>query len=161
MIVVNADLLDGVSAQAAGSAGQRKNLNFHTSSSDLLQRMLNAVEPGTYVCPHKHEDPDKREVFVILRGRVLVVEFNAEGELTGHTILDPDAGNYAVEIAPRVYHALYSLAPGSVVYEVKDGPYSPHDDKHFATWAPREGAPECKDYLDNLLLKIQYLDKNQ
>lgn len=158
MIVINNTCLDEVTRQAREGSRLRKNLNFHVESSDPLQRMLNAIEPGTYVCPHKHEDPDKREVFVILRGRVLVVEFSTTGDVVNYTILDPEDGVYAVEIAPRVFHAMYSLVTGSVVYEIKDGPYSPLNDKHFASWAPREGQPGCQVYLSQLLQKIQQLN---
>ena len=49
-------------------------LRFH-EFDEHVQRMLNAVEPGSYVRPHRHVNPVKPEAFVVLRGSVLVVRF--------------------------------------------------------------------------------------
>lgn len=154
MIVVDTVQLNQLSNQALQSKRLRKNFNFHTEASDVLQRMLNAIEPGTYVQPHKHESPDKREVFIVLRGRVLVVEFTSQGDIASHVVLDHSTGHFAVEFAPGIYHAMYSLQTGTVVYELKDGPYSPADDKHFASWAPREGDAGCSEYLSTLFQRL-------
>ena len=146
--------LNELTEKARNSERLRMNYNFHRQLSDILQRMLNAMEPETYVQPHKHEDPDKREAFIILRGKILTVQFDSEGNITDHIILDRDAGYFGVEIEPGVYHTLISLEPGSVVYEVKDGPYNPIDDKNFAGWAPKEGTPGCREYIQKVLKQL-------
>ncbi|MBN1118922.1 MAG: WbuC family cupin fold metalloprotein [Bacteroidales bacterium] len=147
---INKPLLDSVSEQAKKTERLRMNYNFHEELSDKLQRLLNAVEPGTYVQPHKHENPDKREIFTVLKGKILVITFNDSGKITEHIVLDPLAGNYGVEIAAGVWHTLLSLESGTVVFEVKDGPYSPIDDKNFAQWAPAEGDNGCQEYIIKL-----------
>ena len=154
MIKINNLLLDSVSAAAKESARRRKNYNFHKESNDLLQRMLNAMEPDTYVQPHKHENPDKREAFVILRGKALIIEFDDQGNITDHVLLYPTEGQFGVEIAPKVYHTIISLAPDTVVYEIKDGPYEVAVDKGFASWAPKENSPEAPVYLKSLVNKV-------
>ena len=116
---------------------------------------MNAIEPYSYIQPHKHEDPDKREVFTVLRGRLLVVEFDNHGEIAGHMIVDPKQGSFGAEIAERIYHAIYALEPGTIVYEVKDGPYSPIDDKNFASWAPKEGATETTEYIQDIFRRLR------
>lgn len=151
MKIINTKLLDDVVSQAKLSSRKRKNYNFHETLDDRLQRMLNAIEPGTYVQPHKHENPDKAEAFLILKGKALVVEFDVQGEITAQTIISPANGVYGCEIAPTTWHCIVSLETGTVVYEVKDGPYSPINDKNFASWAPKEGDPECETYLLQLL----------
>ncbi|MCA1745626.1 MAG: WbuC family cupin fold metalloprotein, partial [Bacteroidales bacterium] len=60
MILINSRLLDALSLEAKEHPRKRKNHNFHTSLADPINRMLNAVEPESYVRPHKHEKPDKR-----------------------------------------------------------------------------------------------------
>jgi len=129
------------------------NYNFHEHYSDTLQRMLNAMEPLSYIQPHKHENPDKREVFFSLRGRILVIEFDESGNITDHTLLDPLSGNFGAEIPERTFHTIIALDPGSVAYEIKDGPFSPINDKNFASWAPIEGTLQTEEYLRNLLAK--------
>lgn len=154
MIHITQQLLNAVTAEAEKSTRLRKNYNFHKELSDSLQRLLNAMEPGTYVQPHKHENPDKREVFIILSGRVLVVEFNDQGQIIDHVILDRDKGNYGVEIAHGQWHSLISLERGTIVYEIKDGPYRKIDDKNFADWAPAEGDPHADAFNQNILNQL-------
>ena len=154
MIRIDKTLLDSVSSEARSVPRRRKNYNFHKEYSDTLQRLLNAMESMSYIQPHKHEEPDKREAFIALRGRILVVEFDAKGEITDHVILDPLNGVYGAEIPGQTFHTIVSLENGSVAYELKDGPYSPIDDKNFASWAPPEGSPSASSYLKNLLKQL-------
>lgn len=154
MIRIDRQLVCSVTDEAKRSQRLRKNYNFHTDYADPVNRMLNAFEPGTYVRPHKHESPDKCEVFLVLHGRALAVQFNDRGEIVEHAILDNDSGIYGVEFAPRVWHTIVSLAEGTVLYEIKPGPYAPLDDKNFASWAPRDGSQETNSYLNSILLKL-------
>ena len=149
--IVSPELLNEVSQKAMNSPRRRLNHNFHDDLADSINRMLNAFEPGTYIQPHKHENPDKREVFIVLRGSLVVVFFDNSGTPTDFVLLDRDKGNYAVEIPVGAWHSLFSLESGSVVYEVKDGPYLPMNDKNFAEWAPKEGDPNCEEYLVRLI----------
>lgn len=147
---IDQSLLDRVSGEAVSSPRKRKNYNFHKEYSDPLQRMLNAIEPWSYIQPHKHEDPDKAEAFVVLRGKLLVIEFGENGEIRDHALLDPLKGEYGAEIPPRTFHTIVALEPGTMVFEIKHGPYSPIDDKNFAPWAPAEGEAGAMDYLHGI-----------
>jgi cupin fold WbuC family metalloprotein len=155
MIKIDTFLLNQVSGEAKASPRRRKNYNFHKEYSDTLQRLLNAMDPLSYIQPHKHENPDKREIFFALRGRIAVIEFDALGNITEHILLDPLKGIYGAEIPERTFHTIIALEPGSVAYEFKDGPYNPVDDKNFAPWAPKEGEPGVQDYLEGIIKKIQ------
>lgn len=144
-------LVNQLTEKAKQVERKRTNFNFHETASDTLHRMLNAIEPYSYVCPHKHENPNKREAFIILSGRLLVIEFDLEGNIIDHILLDTDKGSFGVEIPPATYHTIIALTSNTVVYEVKDGPYEVSNDKGFAPWAPMEGEPNAKDYLLELL----------
>ncbi len=150
LICISEKEIADLKAQAKHSPRKRKNYNFHKIAGDPLQRMMHAMNPGTYVQPHKHENPDKREAFIVLEGKVAVVEFNDMGKIISYVILGHYTGNYIVEIPERTWHMLIALEENSVVYEVKDGPYSPIDDKNFAGWAPKEGEDSCTDYLESV-----------
>ena len=154
MIEINDLLFDRVAGAAKSSPRKRKNHNFHSDASDPLQRMIHAMEPGTYVQPHKHVEPDKREVFLIFRGKVAAVEYTDTGEVNQWTLLDASKGIYGVEMTPRAWHSLIALESGSIIYEVKDGPWDPRDDKHFATWAPREDEPGTSEFIQKILQSI-------
>lgn len=150
---IDKETIDNLSIEAQESVRLRKNYNYHQALSDPINRMLNAVEPHSYVQPHKHENPDKREVFLLLRGKMLVVFFEDDGEISDFTVLDKGE-NFGVEIPPSTWHTIIALEKGTVVYEVKDGPYVQANDKNFAIWAPKEGDSNCDAYLKNILAKL-------
>lgn len=154
MIKIDRSLVNATTQKALEAKRRRMNYNFHKKPDDLLQRMLNAMEPGTYIRPHKHENPGKREAFVLIRGRIAFIEFDQNGKVIDHFVMDAEQGNYGLEIAPRCYHTLISLEPGSVVYEIKDGPYNPDTDKNFAPWAPEEGSVHAGKYLEGLIEEL-------
>jgi cupin fold WbuC family metalloprotein len=153
MITINNTLLNEQTSKAQVSSRLRTNYNFHQDYADPMNRMLNCLEPGTYTRPHKHENPDKREIFLILRGKLAVLEYDETGNILECVVLNPLAGNYGVEIPAGTWHSVISLEAGTVVYEFKDGPYMPINDKNFAAWSPAEEEPECADFLKELTRK--------
>ena len=157
--IISNKTLDELSQKAAEAPRLRMNLNHHDDLADPINRMLNAFEPGTYVQPHKHENPDKREVFLILKGSMVVVFFDDLGNANEFVLLNRENGNYAVEISPGVWHTIIALEKGTVVYEVKDGPYFPMNDKNFALWAPKENEDGCGEYLKMLINQYYSLQK--
>ncbi len=157
MIHITNQLTDTLASEASKSERKRKNYNFHQDASERIHRMIHATNPETYVQPHKHENPDKLETFIILKGRVLVIEFSEKGEIIDHLILDSSIGNYGVEIHAKTWHTLLTLEKDSLVYELKDGPWNASDDKNFAEWAPAEGDLNCMNYNKSLLSKLKLL----
>lgn len=154
MIKIDSELLTNLIPIAENSPRKRINYNFHKESNDPIQRLLNVMEPDTYIRPHKHEKPDKREVFIVIKGSFIVIEFDNDGNIMDNIILRRDDGVYATEIASRRYHTIISLEKGSVVYEFKDGPYDPANDKDFAPWAPDEKSGDGQEWNRRLLEKI-------
>lgn len=124
MKIINEELLNEVSQQAKESPRLRMNYNFHEDLSDKCQRLLNALEPGT-VMPIHHHKVD--EMFVILRGCVRVTIHNDKGEVIQSVELSPRKGNYAVNIKAGEWHSVESLEAGTMIIEVKEGPYIPHE----------------------------------
>lgn len=149
---VDRQLLDDLSRKARASQRQRMNHNLH-QYEDRVQRMLNALEPHTYVRPHRHLDPPKFETFVILRGKTAVLIFNDAGTLENCIVLSP-SGTCAVDIPPGYWHSLVALESGTVVMEAKDGPYVASTDKDFAGWAPRENSREAAAWLEEMKVLI-------
>jgi cupin fold WbuC family metalloprotein len=146
VIKITDKLMNMLSSRAKASVTKRCNYNFHNSNSDHIQRFLNVAEPDTYVRPHKHENPDKIEIFLILKGSVLVVEFNDDGKITDHIILDSEKGNNGVEISPKTWHSFIVL---------KEGPYIMETDKIFAEWAPEEGTKEAQKFNEKILSNLK------
>ena len=142
--------LDTLSRSAAESPRLRKNLNFHDRNEHPANRLLNAMEPASYIRPHRHHDPNKDETFVTLRGAFGVVLFDEQGNVSDTAWIAAQGDLIGAHIPAGRYHSLVSLEPGSVFFEVKAGPYEPMTDKEFAPWAPAEGAPEAPAYLERM-----------
>ena len=129
--------LAGLSGKALESPRRRANLNVHPELADPVQRMFNAMEPDTYVRPHRHARDNGWELMMVIAGRFGILLFDDTGRVTDRFDLAEDAVR-AVEIPPHAWHAVVSLEPGTVMFEVKQGPYAPLADKDFALWAPAE-----------------------
>ncbi len=134
------DVVGNLQEAARSRERLRLNLNVHPRLDDPVQRLFNAMEPGTYVRPHRHA-PDRWELFLILRGRAAVLEMDDHGTVTGRCDLAPAGASVAVEIPGGSWHTVVALDGGTLLFEVKPGPYAPLTDKDFAPWAPPEGAP--------------------
>jgi cupin fold WbuC family metalloprotein len=132
-----------LSGEAAQSERLRKNLNIHCVLDDPIQRLFNALEPGTYARPHRHSRDNGWELMVVVRGAFAVLRFDEQGRVAARVELRAGDGNCAVEIPAHTWHTVVSLACGTVMFEIKHGPYSPVEDKDFAAWAPREGSAEA------------------
>ena len=139
MKIINEALLNETTGRAKQSPRLRMNYNFHEHLDDPVNRLLNALEPGTYLRPHRHLNPKKDEIFLLLRGRIAVFLFDNKGEITQTQILDPKEGVYGAEIKAGTWHGLLVLESGSIIYEIKEGPFAPLAPENFAPWSP---APE-------------------
>ena len=120
-------LLDKLTEQAKASPRLRMNLDLRNSAEDLSQRMLNAIEPGSPLPIHRHQKSS--ETVVCLRGR-LVEEFYDELERTCTESIElcPNGPSVAVNIPAGQWHTVRALESGTVIMEVKDGPYEPIQD---------------------------------
>ena len=148
MKVVTLELLHQLSAAAQDSPRLRKNHNLHSADHSRCHRLLNAIEPASYIRPHRHLDPEKDEGFILMSGALGVITFGNDGKVAETVLLSPATGNRAVDISYATFHTAVSLKPGTVFYECKAGPYLPLRDEEKASWAPQEGSPETKAYLE-------------
>lgn len=145
--LITQDTLNNISIEAAQSPRLRKNLNFHQHNAAQCQRLLNALEPNTYVQPHRHLDPEKEETMIVLRGRFGLLIFDALGNITDKIILSPTDNALGITIPVGTFHSMIALESGSVFFEAKAGPYVPISTEEKAVWAPNEGELKCKEFL--------------
>ena len=141
--LIDCNLLDEVSAEAVASPRLRKNRNFHPSDDSVSHRLLNAVEPGSYVQPHRHSAADKDETIIVLRGRFGVLLFDDSGAITTQLLLQACGPVQGIDIPHGTWHTALALEPGSLFFEAKAGPYQPLAETEKATWAPGEQEVEA------------------
>jgi len=136
VIILGSDDLAALSREAASRPRLRFNRNIH-QMSDSVHRLLNAVEPGTYIRPHRHLTPPKDETIVVLSGAVGILVFDDAGNVIEKAILAPH-GRMVADLPAGIWHTLISLTSGTVFFETKKGPYVPPRLQDLAAWAPAE-----------------------
>lgn len=155
-------LLNEVCAEAAISPRRRKNRNFHPTDDHPAHRLLNAMQPDSYIAPHRHLDPDKDETLVVLRGLLGLIVFNDAGGVVQTVKVGAAAlcvpGNplrgqataSGVDIPHGTWHTAVALEPDTVFLEAKSGPYLAFTEAEKAPWAPAENTVEARVYLASL-----------
>ncbi|MCI1785945.1 MAG: WbuC family cupin fold metalloprotein [Bacteroidales bacterium] len=123
MIAIDKSVLDALVEQAKQSPRKRMNLDLRDSEDDSSQRMLNALEPGTEIPVHRHNETS--ETVVVIQGLVEEVLFDDAGRETARYHLEPGSNLSAVNVPIGRYHTCVSLRSGSVIMEFKNGKYDP------------------------------------
>lgn len=132
------------------SSRKRIILPIHRRQDAEVQRLINFMQPGTYIRPHKHSLPHATETIVMLKGAIRFFTFDDGGNITTDRILHSTPVPGLLDIEPNIWHSFLVKEPDTVLFECKIGPYNAETDKTFAEWAPEEGVPEAENYLKEL-----------
>lgn len=130
-------LLDKLTEQAKVSERLRMNLDLRDSAEDGSQRMLNAIEPGSVLPIHRHQNTS--ETMVCLRGKLRVEYYDEFSRPSGNErpevererictesfVIEPGGVNVAVSIPIGVWHTVHALESGTCILEMKNGRYEP------------------------------------
>lgn len=137
------DDLKQQSSAAASAPRLRAHRNFHPELSDPVQRLAIAMEPGTYIRPHRH--PHTFELLLPLSGRFVILNFDEQGVVTRRVVLGEEW--VALEMDAGTWHSVLSLDHGGVIFEVKHGGYQPVTEQDSAPWAPAEGEAGAQELM--------------
>jgi cupin fold WbuC family metalloprotein len=148
--LISTELIDQVVSGSRRSPRKRMILPLHKSHEASLHRMLNGIQPGSYIRPHRHLDPPKAESVIILQGAIKCLIFSHTGEVEAVHLLRAGSSVFGIDSDAGVYHTFLALEKDTVMYEAKPGPYTQATDKDFASWAPPEGSPAVAQYLQFL-----------
>lgn len=148
--IYGCDELDLLCSQASESARLRQHLNIHSDLAEPCQRLFIAMQPRSYVVPHRHFDPPKSETFIALRGTLGLVFFDHLGSVTDTVKIGPSHRYQVCDIPIGSWHTAIALEANSAFMEVKPGPYSAIQAIDQASWAPTNGAETVDSYLDFL-----------
>ena len=118
---ITKEILDELTAQAKASPRLRMNFDLRNSPEDKSQRMLNALEPGTFMPIHRHRSTS--ETIVCVRGHFEEYLYDEKGMLT--ETIDMQPGGIVLNIPLGQWHSLRSLESGTVLLEIKEGAYEP------------------------------------
>lgn len=151
--LIDGATLDALTARAQASPRRRMNDNLHLHDDHPAHRLLNAIEPDSYVQPHRHLDTVKDETILCLRGQFGCILFDDAGAVQSLHRLGAGCA-CGIDIGHGQYHSLVSLESGSIMFEAKSGPYRPLDIGELAPWAPAPGDPAATRYLQWMIARF-------
>ena len=155
MKTFDAHYLNDLTCQARLSTRLRQHRNIHQSYQDVCQRLFNSIEPGSYIRPHRHTADPKDELLIAVRGVMALVTFDDQGDLINVLSFGTERHGEDIalgaEVPSSTWHTVIALEPGSVLLELKAGPFDPNQPKDLATWAPEEGSALAREYLNRLV----------
>lgn len=122
-MVIDNKKLDELSAQAKANPRLRQAMDLRNSPKDLSQRMLNALEPGTFMPIYRHMAYS--ETVTLLRGKIRWHFYDDAGKETESVLLDANGDIRCINVEKARWHSLECLESGSVLFESKDGKYEP------------------------------------
>ncbi len=125
-------------------------LPVHRTQGAKVQRLINFLQPGTYIRPHKHPLDHASESIVMLQGEIRFFTFDGQGVVNSAEIISSSPLPGVVDIEPGVWHSFLVLETDTILFECKKGPYNAKTDKEFAKWAPAESDPESKKWIKKL-----------
>ena len=122
-MIIDDDLLNRIAGQAKECNRLRMNYNLHESLEAKAQRLFNGLEPGTKLPIHRHVGTS--ETYILIRGRITVTLFDDNKNVIEVTDLDLSKGKFGIHIPQNTWHGVEVKESETVIFEVKDGPYTP------------------------------------
>lgn len=149
--VVTLDAKKIMEGLAASRQSDRKRmiLPIQRSQNAQVQRIVNFLQPGTYIRPHCHPLPHATESVCLLQGKMEVLIFSEEGEVLERHLLE-ETGTRLIDLEPGTWHGMTVHAEDTIIFESKRGPYDAEMDKSFAPWGPEEDSDEVPAFLKSL-----------
>lgn len=155
MKVFSADYLNQLIDDAKCSPRKRQHRNIHQSYIDPCQRLFNAIEPGSYIHPHRHATAARDELLIAIRGLMALVTFDDRGKVIRVVSFGANSNGagstVGAEVPASTWHTVIALEPSCILLEVKAGPFDPNQPKDLALWAPNEGSVAATEYLKKLI----------
>jgi len=136
--------------QSRCSPRRRAHHSLHSADSDVVHRLYVAMQPDSYVPPHRHLDPNKDESLIVLSGLLGFLAFSDTGDVIAQSTLGPEGSGWGVDIPSGCWHAVVALKADTLFFETKAGPYRPMTEDELAPWATAEGTPQATETLARL-----------
>jgi len=102
--------------------GVKDKQKFWAENAEMVSKQ-NAIEPGSPLPIHRHKKTS--ETVACLRGHLREIFYDDNGKVTETIELAPASDCVALNIPAGQWHTVEALESGTVIMEVKDGPYEP------------------------------------
>lgn len=122
-------------------------LPLHRKQNESVQRMINFLQPGTYIRPHKHPLEHASESLILIQGSIRFFTFDEDGDVLTENEIQSKPTPGVIDIEPQVWHSFIILEEDTILFECKKGPYDAETDKIFAEWSPEEGSDDVEGWM--------------
>ena len=129
------------------------NIEILRSFDEKCQQLMNAIGVENYIAPHRHLLDPKSECLIAVRALFTAVIFSDNGIVEKIEFFGTEKFKnltVGLELPTAAWHTVVALTQGSVLFEVKEGPFDAKKAKEFAPWAPSEGSADAHNYLRRL-----------
>ncbi len=153
--VVDKEVIQDTIEKSRMSSRGRAMTVLHPPEKKGIRILVNAIQPGSYVQPHRHE---YEEAFGILSGELDVLFFDQEGKVISRNTFNQHNGSRFVEIPPLMYHTVLSNEQDSCILDLSIGPFNPNGYKQFAPWSPSEpegGMPAYTEEIHEYMTRLR------
>jgi hypothetical protein len=156
MLKFSNDLFDSLIRRAKNSPRSRQFFNIYQHHEEPCQRLLNAINVGSYIQPHRQVNSGKKEMLVAFMGKFAVIKFSEQGQLDDFTFfatekyLDQETTTIGIELDCNCWHAVIAIKPNSVLLEIKAGPFDVSVAKDCSPWSPPTDSKGVDDYVRKL-----------
>ncbi|WP_069130505.1 WbuC family cupin fold metalloprotein [Rhodohalobacter halophilus] len=133
------------------SPRKRMILPIHRRQEAEVQRLINFLQPGTYIRPHRHPLAHATETIVIMKGLIRFYTLDESGNILTDNLLKSSSIPAVIDIEPNTWHTFIVLEKDTILFECKKGPYNAKTDKEFAQWSADESDPNAIEKLKNHL----------
>ncbi|MDZ7718537.1 MAG: WbuC family cupin fold metalloprotein [Balneolaceae bacterium] len=123
-------------------------LPIHRTQDARVQRMINFLQPGTYIRPHKHPLEHATESLVLIEGSIRFYTFDENGTVLTKIEINGEPFPGVIDIESKVWHSFIVLEENTILFECKKGPYDAENDKIFAEWSPEEGNNDVEKWME-------------
>ena len=106
-VLSETDLARGYEASRT-SPRRRIILPLHRTQDARVQRMLNFLQPGTYIQPHHHAQDGDIETIAVINGNLGFIFFDSQGKIERCIKLSAPVG--VIDFEPGLWHSMVALA---------------------------------------------------
>lgn len=124
-MLIDKGFLKDLSVLAKSNPRLRQSYDLRNTPDDHSQRVINALEPGTVMPIHRHEDTSA--TVIVLNGSLRYNFYDNTGKLTESVMMKSGGTCQAVQVEKGRWHNLECLEPNTVIFETKDGDWKPYE----------------------------------
>ena len=141
IIEIKENQLDDLKVAATKAPLKRARFCLHHNLTDQVHEMIIAFCQESYIRPHRHTN--KSESFHIIEGKLAVIFFDDEGNVTRQIKMGTVGSDsiFFYRLSSNLWHTVVPLSDFVIIHETTTGPFI-KEESEFAPWSPAVDDPK-------------------